>query len=110
MLSHLFHILFHVFHMCFTSLFNLSLTFSLSHLSHLLLGPFPVKSEFPSRPFASAHHGFVAANPGDLALAEGDVVGVLAQGQDGWWYGESQGETLIDGGWVLFVLDCIDGQ
>ncbi len=54
-------------------------------------GPFPVRSEFPPRPYASAHHQYTPAQPGDLALEQGDAIGVLAQGADGWWYGECQG-------------------
>jgi hypothetical protein len=64
----------------------------LEYQDHLLGGgPFPVKSEFPLRPYASAHHAYAPSAPGDLELSEGDVLGVLTQGGDGWWYGECRG-------------------
>lgn len=56
-------------------------------------GPFPVQSEFPVRAIACAHAAYTPAPSvvGDLTLAEGDIVSVLAEAADGWWYGESAG-------------------
>ncbi len=68
-------------------------------------GPFPVTSEFPLRPYACAHHAYVPAAPGDLALQENDVVGVLSQGGDGWWYGECAGRYGRFPGSYLALLE-----
>lgn len=56
-------------------------------------GPFPVQSEFPVRAVACAHAAYTPAPAivGDLTLVEGDVVSVLAEAADGWWYGECAG-------------------
>jgi hypothetical protein len=59
-----------VFHFCF--FFFFSCVSRLEYQNYLFGGgPFPVKSEFPPRPYACAHHGFVPANLGDLPLTEG---------------------------------------
>lgn len=73
---------------------NNSVITILEHQDYLLDGgPFPVQSEFPVRAVAKAHHAYVPpAGAGNLALEEGDAVSVLAEGADGWWYGECQGK------------------
>lgn len=71
-------------------------------------GAFPVKTDYPMRPYAEAHHDYAPAQAGDLSFKAGDVVSVFNRGADGWWYGESNGRYGRFPGSYVSLLD--DGE
>lgn len=94
-----------------SSLVNNAVITILQYHDYLLGGgAFPVKSEFPTRPIAKAHHAFDVTAPGDLALSEDATVSVLGQGADGWWYGESEGRYGRFPGSYVVMLDNKDAD